>query len=212
MAYHTCTVPYSSAHTSSLCFFSKIMTIFNIPVHDYQPVVHIQSKAVIFLTNLPERLNNINPMFYYNVIFDSNIAACTSSFDKYVYLMLTGAGIIHLCYYVMLAWYKVCICMCYMLHIFNHLMMHYNLKHNVNVFSKYDIYKLQLISSNFDPLTTNFFAFKNVMHVNTACPVRQQYNFPHHIANHDLNVADNTQHQVHNDNILAAHEIIMKIE
>ena len=77
-----------------------------------------------------------------------------------------------------------------------------------NVFSKYDIYKLQLISSNLDPLTTNFFAFKNVMHVHTVCPVRQQYNFPFRdIANHDLNVADNTQHQVHNDNILAAHEI-----
>ena len=58
----------------------------------------------------------------------------------------------------------------YMLHIFNHLMMHYNLKHNVNVFSKCDIYKLQLISSNLDPLTTNFFAFKNVKHVHTACP------------------------------------------
>ena len=31
------------------------MTLFNIPVHDYQRVVHIQSKAVIFLTNLLER-------------------------------------------------------------------------------------------------------------------------------------------------------------
>ena len=190
-----------------IVFFSNIMTIFNIPVHDYQPVVHIQSKAVIFLTNLLERLNNINPMFYYNVIFDY-IAASTSGFDKYVYLLLTNACIIHLCYYFILVWYKVCICMCYMLHILNHFMMHYNLKHNVNVFSKYDIYKLQLISSNLDPLTTNFFAFKNVMHVHTVCPVRQQYNFPFRdIANHDLNVADNTQHQVHNDNILAAHEI-----
>ena len=47
-----------------IVFFSNIMTIFNIPEHDYQPVVHIQSKAVIFLTNLLERLNNINPMFY----------------------------------------------------------------------------------------------------------------------------------------------------
>ena len=167
-----------------------------------------QSKAVIFLTNLPERLNNINTMFYNNVIFDY-IAACTNSIDKYVYLLLSNACIIHLCYYFILVWYKVCICMCYMLHIFNQLMMHYNLKHNVNVFSKYDIYKLQLISNNFDPLTTNFVAFKNVMHVHTACPVRQQYNFPFSdIANHDLNVADNTQHQIHNhDNILAAHEI-----
>ena len=96
--------------------------------------------------------------------------------------------------------------MCYMLHIYNQLMMHYKLKHNVNIFSKYDIYKLQLISNNSDPLTTNFFAFKNVMHVHTACPVRQQYNFPFRdIANHDLNVANNTQHQIHNhDNILAA--------
>ena len=84
--------------------------------------------------------------------------------------------------------------MCYMLHIFNQLMMHYNLKHNASVFSKYDIFKLQLISNNFDPLTINFFSLKNVIHVHTACPVRQ-YNFPFSdIANHDLNVADNTQH------------------